>query len=112
MDELIASTPEPPYYAVVFTSLYSNDADEGYQQMAAKMLELAAQQPGYLSVETARGDDRLGITVSYWQDLDSIKAWKQVTAHLDAQRRGRESWYERYEVRIAKVEAAYGFDGS
>ena len=109
MTDLIASTPEPPYYAVIFTSRYSSKAAKGYAEAAQHMLDLAAMQPGYLGVESARGDDRLGITVSYWKDLESIKAWKQVTEHMEAQKRGRESWYEHYEVRISKVESAYGF---
>jgi heme-degrading monooxygenase HmoA len=73
------------------------------------MLELAAQQPGYLGVESARGADGLGITVSYWENTDAIAAWKAVTEHRGAQTRGRRDWYSQYQVRIACVEKAYGF---
>ncbi len=97
----IADTPAPPYYAVIFSSEQSDDLD-GYAETAARMLELAALQPGYLGVESAR--EGLGITVSYWSDLESIRAWKQVAEHREAQRLGREKWYAAYKTRIARVE--------
>ena len=101
----IANTPEPPYYAVIFTSQRSDSLD-GYAETAARMLELAAAQPGYLGVESARED--LGITVSYWRDLESIRAWKAQAEHREAQRMGRQQWYSRYQTRIALVERDYG----
>jgi len=101
----IASTPEPPYVAVVFTSLRT-DGDHGYAAMTARMEQLAAEQPGYLGIESAR--DKLGITVSYWVDEDAARAWKQVAEHLVAQRRGREAWYADYRVRVAVVQRDYG----
>jgi heme-degrading monooxygenase HmoA len=101
----IAETPAPPYYAVVFTSVRT-DVDEGYADMAAAMAELAARQPGYLGIESAR--EGLGITVSYWRDLDAIAAWKRVVDHVAAQRLGRERWYASYRVRVARVEREYG----
>jgi heme-degrading monooxygenase HmoA len=100
----IAQTPAPPYYAVIFTSLRT-DVDEGYGETAVRMLELAAQQPGYLGVESAR--EGLGITISYWTDLDAIKQWKQHAEHLIAQQKGRDAWYETYKTRIVKVERDY-----
>ncbi len=103
---MIAATPTPPYYAVIFTSLRT-DVDEGYGTMAEQMVELAAQQPGYLGIESARQE--LGITVSYWQTLDAIKNWKQVSEHLLAQKLGREKWYAAYKTRICLVERDYGF---
>ncbi len=101
----IAATPEPPYVAVIFTSLRT-DGDHGYAATAAEMDRLAAEQPGYLGVEAAR--EGLGITVSYWRDEQSARAWKQVADHLQAQRRGREAWYSEYRVRIATVTRDYG----
>jgi heme-degrading monooxygenase HmoA len=103
---MIAKTPRPPYYAVIFTSLRT-DGDNGYGAMAEEMNELAAQQPGCLGFESAR--EGLGITVSYWQTLEDIKNWKANTRHLVAQKTGREKWYEEYKVRICKVERDYGF---
>ena len=97
----IANTPEPPYYAVIFTSLRSA-GDHGYGQMAERMVELAAQQPGFLGVESAR--EGLGITVSYWADLESIRQWKANVEHQVAQRLGREQWYSAFKTRIARVE--------
>ena len=101
---LIANTPEAPYYAVIFSSL-TTAANEGYADTAARMVELAAQQPGFLGVESAR--EELGITVSYWSDLDSIKAWKRNAEHLAAQKMGRGKWYSSYKTRIARVERDY-----
>ena len=103
---LIAETPTPPYYTVVFTSVRT-EIDEGYAEMAAAVDELAAKQPGYLGVESAR--EEVGITVSYWRDLESVAAWKQAANHIAAQRLGRERWYAMYRVRIALVEREYGF---
>ena len=105
MQNSIANTPKTPYYAVIFTSKLT-DQDEGYSDMAVKMLKLASQQAGFLGAESAR--ESIGITVSYWSDLDAIKAWKQNTEHLVAQKNGREIWYQDYKVRICKVERDYG----
>jgi len=102
---LIANTPTPPYYAVIFTSHRTN-GDNGYDQMAARMVELAAEQPGFLGVESAR--EEVGITVSYWSDLESIKQWKANAEHQEAQRLGHEKWYSSFKLRISKVEHDYG----
>jgi heme-degrading monooxygenase HmoA len=99
----------PPYIAVIFSSQRRDD-DEGYAAMAERMVALAATQPGFLGIESARSADGFGITVSYWRDDASVRAWKRDIDHLDAQRRGREHWYARYDVRIARVERAYGVD--
>lgn len=101
----IAETPEPPYYAVIFSS-HRTEGDHGYAEMADRMLALAASQPGFLGIESVR--DHLGITVSYWESLDSIANWKRNAEHLEAQRLGRREWYSSYRVRIAKVEREYG----
>jgi heme-degrading monooxygenase HmoA len=101
-----AKTPEPPYYAVIFTSCRT-EGDDGYGEMADLMENLASQQSGYLGIESARSG--LGITVSYWRDLESVIAWKQNMDHAAAQKLGREKWYSAYSVRIAKVERAYTF---
>ncbi len=104
---MIAQTPQPPYYAVIFTSTRTA-IDEGYGEMAQQMVELAAQQPGFLGVESARSE--VGITVSYWESLAAIKNWKQVSEHLMAQKFGREKWYSAYRTRICLVERDYGFE--
>lgn len=102
---MIANTPTPPYYAVIFTSLRT-DGDNGYVAMAEAMEQLAKQQPGYLGIESARNE--LGITVSYWESLEAIKKWKQNFEHIAAQKLGKEKWYEHYKVRVCKVERDYG----
>lgn len=102
----IASTPEPPYFAVIFTSLRT-EGDHGYSAMADKMVELASIQPGFLGVESAR--DGLGITVSYWESLDAIAAWKANAEHQLARELGRKRWYRQFQVRICRVERAYSF---
>jgi heme-degrading monooxygenase HmoA len=102
---MIAQTPEPPYVAVIFTSLRTA-GDNGYAAMSARMDRLAAEQPGYFGMEAAR--EGLGVTVSYWRDEESARAWKQVAEHLVAQQRGREVWYSDYRVRVAVVHREYG----
>jgi heme-degrading monooxygenase HmoA len=102
----IAKTGAAPYYAVIFTSIRT-DGDNGYGNMADAMLEAAANQPGFLGVESAR--EELGITVSYWDSLESIAAWKRDSEHLVAQKLGRERWYENYKTRICRVERDYEF---
>ena len=102
----IAAGPTPPYYAVIFTARRTA-IDDGYGTMAEHMRALAAQQPGYLGIESA--GDEFEITVSYWRDPDAIKAWKRNVDHLAAQGRGRADWYSAYRVRICKVEREYGF---
>ncbi|MFI2810343.1 MULTISPECIES: antibiotic biosynthesis monooxygenase [Microbulbifer] len=107
--DTIARTPQPPYYAVIFTSLRS-DIDDGYGTMAARMLELATDQPGFLGADSAR--ESVGITVSYWRDLESIQRWKHHTEHCEARRLGREKWYTAFSTRICRVERDYTFDRS
>ena len=104
---MIALTPKPPYYAVIFTSVRT-DIDEDYNLMAEKMVELAKKQPGFLGWESARNE--IGITVSYWESEAAIKAWKANLDHLEAQSQGRRKWYEMYKTRIAKVERDYGWN--
>ena len=101
----IASTPEPPYYAVIFASQRS-EGDLGYAAMAARMVALAAAQPGFLGMESARGEDGFGITVSYWQSLEAIARWKADAEHQAAQQAGKRVWYADYALRIARVERA------
>lgn len=103
-----------PYYAVIFTSTQTNNI-EGYAEMASKMENLAKQQKGYLGMDSARNDTsdlhnvQVGITVSYWESLDAIKNWKANTEHIFAQQKGREQWYNWYNVKICKVEHEYEF---
>ena len=102
---VVANTPNPPYFAVIFTSTRTV-GDNGYGQMADRMIELAEEQAGFLGIESARQD--IGITVSYWADLDSIRAWKANSEHVEAQKNGRKSWYDSFKVRISKVDRDYG----
>ncbi len=103
---MIAKTPEPPYYAVIFTSLRT-EGDNGYAATSRRIDELAELAPGFLGQETVRGE--LGVSVSYWKDVESIMMWKQQAEHIVAQRLGREKWYTHYKVRVAKVERDYQF---
>ncbi len=105
----IANTPEPPYYAVIFTS-HRTDGDYGYGEMTDRMVELASKQPGFFGIESAR--ENVGITVSYWADLESIKLWKQNIEHIVAQKEGKDIWYAEFKTRISKVERDYGFSNN
>lgn len=101
----IANTPEPPYYAVIFSNLRT-PGDEGYGVMAERMVALAAEQPGFLGIESVR--DGLGISVSYWESLEAIGNWKKNAEHQVAQQIGRAQWYSSFRVRVARVEREYG----
>ena len=100
---------QPPYWVVVFTT-QRTEGDNGYGAMAEEMAVLAAQQPGYLGIESVREADAIGVTLSYWRTEEDARAWKHVARHLEAQRLGRAKWYRAYRVRVAKVEREYGFD--
>ena len=104
-----ARTPEPPYYAVIFTSLRT-DVDEGYGDMSEKMVELASQQPGFLGVESARDPNGIGITVSYWESEEAIANWRRHEEHRVAQQQGIAKWYSEFVTRVAKVERARRFN--
>ena len=93
--------PRPPYYAVIFTSVRTPQ-NNGYGETAERMLKLARSMPGFLGVDTAR--EELGITVSYWESLEAVKAWRCHPEHVEAQRRGRKEWYESFTMRICRVE--------
>ena len=104
---MLASTPTPPYYAVIFTSTRT-EGDNGYNEMAERMLALAQQQEGFIGIETAR--EAIGITVSYWQNVESIKKWRENLDHSIAQEKGKTEWYQSFKTRICKVERDYGFE--
>ena len=103
-----AKLPQPPYYAVIFSSRRNGQDDVGYGQAAQHMVDLASQQPGFLGVESTRGEDGFGITVSYWESEAAIAAWRQHAEHAATRAYGRTHWYQHYELRVAKVERAYG----
>ena len=109
MKKLISQTPEPPYYAVIFTSVRT-EVDEGYSKMSDKMEELVKQQQGLLGFDLARQET--GITVSYWRDLESIKSWRDNSEHQIARLMGKKKWYKYFSVRIAKVEREYNFESA
>lgn len=104
---MIATTPAPPYYAVIFTSIRT-EGDLGYGVTADRMVELAVQQPGFLGMESAR--EGVGITVAYWTDLESIRAWREHAEHTIARNLGRSMWYSAFKTRIARVERDYGWE--
>lgn len=108
MHDRFASTPSPPYYAAIFSS-QRNDADpDGYGEAAERMLELARTMPGYLGVESTRDEAGFGITISYWESEQAIAAWKRQAEHAAVRERGRSGWYAHFQVRVARVERAYG----
>ena len=94
------------YYAVIFTSTRT-EGDNGYNEMSELMETLAKKQDGFIGIDSAR--NKVGITVSYWKNLEAIKNWKQQSEHLLAQQKGRNEWYNWYKVRICKVEREYEF---
>ncbi|MDT3396455.1 antibiotic biosynthesis monooxygenase [Streptomyces sp. B1866] len=107
-DPAPAPLPAPPYYVVVFTSVRT-PGDDGYGKRAEEMLKLAAEQPGFLGVDSARDPGGLGITVSYWRDEESIAGWREHTEHTLTRAYGRERWYKSFTVHVARVERGYGY---
>ena len=105
----IAPLFKPPYHAVIFTSLRGSVDDEGYAEAASLMMKMVAEQEGFLGVDSARSNDRIGITVSYWRDLKSIQNWYNVPEHKEVQKAGKQTWYNMYSVRVCKVEREYEF---
>lgn len=99
---------EPPYYAVVFTSVRARD-DNGYAETAERMEELVKEVPGYLGMDHARTPGGLSITVGYFRDLTAIEEWRDDLEHRAAQKQGRAHWYEAYSVHVAKVERGHTF---
>ena len=93
----------PPYWAVIFTSRRSPRGEDGYDAAAARMMELAGEQPGFLGAESARGADGVGITVSYWSSPDAIRAWREHPEHRTVRERAGE-WYDGYRLRVCRVE--------
>ena len=109
----IAQTPDPPYYAVIFTSTRTTDGnDAAYAEMAERMVELATQQDGFLGIESVGDAAGTGITVSYWRDLNSIQNWRSVAEHREAQRLGKEKWYAQFQLRVCRLEKEYGWQRS
>lgn len=97
------------YYAVIFTSQRTERDEEGYGEMAKIIDTLAQQQPGFLRVESVRNEEGKGITVSYWESLEAIQAWKDNAKHLTAQQLGKDKWYTNYQVEICQIIKEYSF---
>ena len=104
---MIIANLKTPYYAVVFTTLLKENLTD-YEKTAERMEKLAKLQEGYLGIESAR--NKIGITVSYWKDLASITKWKNNIEHTETRVKGRNKWYQQYQLRICKVERDYGFE--
>ncbi|RCX23461.1 heme-degrading monooxygenase HmoA [Fontibacillus phaseoli] len=109
MDQTPHTSGNGSMYAVIFSS-QRTEGDHGYGAMADKMEQLASKQPGFVGVESVRESSGAGITVSYWESLEAIQNWKKNEAHLIAQEKGKQDWYQHYKVRICKVEREYASD--
>lgn len=94
---------------VVFVSVRTGADETGYRAAAVAMERLAAQQPGYRGFESTRGSDGLGITLSYWADEASARAWRDQPDHAAIRDAGRARWYSRYEVIVAPVSRSYAW---
>ncbi len=106
--ERFARLPSPPYYAVIFSSRRNGDDEAGYDTTAAHLFDLVQEQPGFLGAESTRDGEGFGITVAYSDSEAAIAAWRANAEHTAARKRGREEWYDHYELRVARVERAYG----
>jgi heme-degrading monooxygenase HmoA len=110
MKSRFAPRAQPPYWAVIFTNQRTDDDADGDAAMAELMAALAERQPGDLGAESTRDASGLGITVSYWRSEDDIHAWRRHVEHAAARDNGRARWYRHDELRVARVERAYGWD--
>ncbi|KAK9319538.1 hypothetical protein V1517DRAFT_332186 [Lipomyces orientalis] len=99
---------EPPYYVVIFTSLMHAHSKE-YGETSSEIYGLAQGQPGFLGFDSVRDAGGQGVTISYWRTLDDVTNFRKIATHRQAQQRGRDAFYERYEVRVAKVEKEYAW---
>lgn len=106
---MIARTPAPPYWAVIFTAVFTGRDAQEYGRTADRMVQLAQAQPGFLGYESAQGENGGEITISYWASEEAIRDWKRNAEHLAAQKRGREAFYSAYTIRVVQVSRAYGF---
>lgn len=93
--------------AVIFCARRTDSDEEAYQAAATSMSELAAQQRGYLGEDHARSAHGFGITVSYWRDDASAKAWRDHPEHAIIRDQGRNKWYSQYSLHVARVERGY-----
>ena len=107
----IAETDHEPHYAVIFTSKRVDDAGVDYKEAAERMIQLAAEQDGFLGIESVRDSNQVGITVSYWRDVEAVRAWHDVAEHRNIQELGRRLWYTEFAVRVCRVERSYSFIG-
>jgi len=98
--------PEPPYYAVIFSNQMGSYTD-GYGAMSDLMASMSADEPGCIGIESTRDASGFGITVSYWESEDTIKQWRENAKHRAAQLKGKMTWYDHYQLRVAKVERQY-----
>lgn len=98
-----ANTPKPPYYAVIFTAETQDDLS-GYHDMVEQLRIIVEKQDGFLGMESA--GEQKEITVSYWKDEESIRAWKADPTHQSAQKNWKK-WYKNYSVRVCKVKRDY-----
>lgn len=111
LTEPFATLPPPPYYAVIFSSRRrDHDGDDGYDAAGDRMFELVQGQPGFLGAESTRDATGFGITVAYFDSEDAIRAWREHAEHAQAREQGRAAWYDRFAVRVARVERAYGWE--
>jgi heme-degrading monooxygenase HmoA len=105
----MVSQPRTGQVAVIFTAQRTAQDDAGYAAAAEAMATLAAAQPGYAGMASARGEDGVGITVSYWIDDAAARAWRDHPDHARIREMGRERWYEWYELEVTRIERGYGW---
>ncbi|MGD9853426.1 MAG: antibiotic biosynthesis monooxygenase [Planctomycetaceae bacterium] len=104
MSEPLDCLPDPPYYAVIFTSRRALGNDEAYAEVAERMHALASRQPGFLGLTSLRNADDVGVTVSYWSDALSMANWRRHVEHRIAQEQGKRLFYEEYRLEVCRVE--------
>ena len=89
---------------VLFRSkLVSTARSDGYSEMADEMDQMARTMPGFIDLKAFTAEDGERLTVVWWQDEETLRAWREAARHRVAQRLGRERWYEYYKVDVAEI---------
>ena len=94
-------------YIVSFISLMSTNT-QGYARAADQMMNAVQSQSGFIAAYSARNEEGVGITNSYWSSLEAIKGWKADKAHQAIQNKGKTQWYQWYQLQVCEIVKSYG----
>jgi heme-degrading monooxygenase HmoA len=88
---------------VVFRSRLTAEAGDDYSQMAEEMLATAQDMPGFVEFKSFKSDDGERVSLVYWQDHETMAAWRNHPRHRVAQTNGRSKWYAYFRLEVADI---------